>query len=349
MSPSSRSAPPALRLGTSGGAFTVDGARRFLTFASYFDALDATSLDADLDYLAARVDGIRIFADWWDFDPASNCRLRFSPRTVIGVGADGIAVVRADRLARLKDVLGAARVRGLLVDLTFAAEPVEGLSALRADATGHVCPPADFVNRVRWSDYARAVSDVAGTLRSPAYLHVMFDLQNEAGHRLNGATDEDMAVLVTAVRAADPDRLLSVSRFEPDADKQAALVAALRLSYLNFHDWPRGPGWGARTAAQVGKFLEALARAHVSVPVYAGEPDPEAHGRGIDEFRDSVLGARQAGAGAWTLHTRAAHDLAGRGLIDALDLDTRRALDALPGLMQRTGKVAKSGGALGVD
>ena len=75
MSPSSRSAPPALRLGTSGGAFTVDGAPRFLTFASYFDALDAGSLDADLDYLAARVNGIRIFADWWDFDPASGDRL----------------------------------------------------------------------------------------------------------------------------------------------------------------------------------------------------------------------------------------------------------------------------------
>jgi hypothetical protein len=205
------------------------------------------------------------------------------------------------------------------------------------------------VNRVRWTDYARAVSDVAGRLRSPACLHVMFDLQNEAGHRLNGATDGDMAVLAAAVRAADPDRLLSVSRFEPDADKQAELVAALRLSYLNFHDWPRGPGWGARTAGQVGKFLDALARAHVSVPVYAGEPDPEPHGRGIDEFRDSVLGARQAGAGAWTLHTRAAHDLAGRGLIDALDPDTRRALDALPGLIRRPGSAAKSGGALGVD
>lgn len=350
-SPPSRTAPAgaAMRLGTSGRAFTVDGTPRFLTFASYFDALDATSADADLDYLAARVDGVRIFANWWDFDPASGCRLKFSPRTVIGVDANGALVVRPERLARLKDVLGAARARGLLVDLTFAAEPVEGVSALRADTTGHVCPPADFVNRVRWADYAGAVADVTRALRGPDDLHVMFDLQNEAGHRLNGATDADIRVLVAAVRAADPDRLLSVSRFEPDAGRQAALVAAQHLSALNFHDWPRGPGWGARTAAQVRKFLDALAAAHVSVPVYAGEPDPEPHGRGIGEFRDSVLGARRAGAGAWTLHTRAAHDLAGRRLLDALDPETRGALDALPGLLRSPASASKTGGALGVD
>ncbi len=340
-------APP-LRLGTSGRAFTVDGTARFLTFASYFDALDARSLDADLDYLAARVDGVRIFANWWDYDSSNACRLKFSPGTVI-TATDGRATVRPERLAKLKGVLDAARARGLLVDLTFAAEPVEGLSTLRADATGHVCPPADFVNRVQWAEYSRAVAQVAGALRSPAYLHVMFDLQNEAGHRLNGARDDDIAVLAAAVRAADPDRLLSVSRFEPDADKQAKLVANLRLSYLNFHDWPRGPGWGKRTAAQVVKFLDALARAHISVPVYAGEPDPEPHGRGIDEFRDSVLGARRAGAGAWTLHTRAAHDLATRGLLDALDPDTRRALDALPGLVRKPAPASRSSGALGVD
>jgi hypothetical protein len=319
----------ALVLGTSGTSFTVDGASRFLVFVSYFDALDATALDTDFEYLAGRADGVRVFANWWDLAAPGPCRLRFSPGTVIGVGPDGSVAVRPDRLARLKIVLDRARAHGLLVDLTFAAEPVEGLSALEPDPEGRVCPSAGFTNTVRWRPYAEAVARVATALDGPEYRHVFFDLQNEAGHRLNGAGPADLALLADAVRRADPDRLLSVSMFDPDGVRQARLVARLKLACLNFHDWPRGPGWGVRTEGQVEKFRSALDRRGLRVPVYAGEPDADAYGAGTAEFRASLLGARSAGAAAWTFHTRAAHDLSRSSFVGALDADGRAFLDVL--------------------
>jgi hypothetical protein len=347
--PAVRDPNPPFVLGVDGPAFTIDGAKRFLVFVSDFDALDAPDIDSDFNFLASRVDGVRVFANWWDFGDKDPCRLRFSPRTLIGVASDGSAIVRPDRLARLRTVLDAARARHLLVDLTFAAEPVEGLSRLRADDAGRVCPPSTGTNHVRWDVYADGVARVAAALSGPAYAHVLFDLQNEAGHSMNGATDGDIAMIVERVHAADAKRLLSVSMFDPNADRQAQLVARLKLACLNFHDWPRGKGWGARTAIQVEKFRAALTRAHADVPIYAGEPDREAYGRGIVEFRESLLGARQAGAGAWTLHTRAAHDLAGRSLVEALDPETRHVLDSLNGILGRRSARWSGPAALGVD
>ena len=74
--------------------------------------------------------------------------------------------------------------------------------------------------------------------------HVFLDLQNEAGHDWNRATDDDLARLVQAVRGRAPKRLISISSYDPDADRQARRVRALKLSMLNFHDVPRGEGWG---------------------------------------------------------------------------------------------------------
>lgn len=320
------------RLATSGPSFTVDGHVRFLVFISDFDALDSPWVEDDFDYLASRVDGVRIFANWWDFEGTGPCRLRFSPSTVIAVGSDGTVLVRPDRLARLKAVLDAARTRGLLVDLTFAAEPVEGLSALRPDKTGGVCQAKGVTNTVRWTDYAPSVGEVARALRGPAYGHVLFDLQNEAGHPLNGATEEGLRPVVDAARHADPDRLLTISSFDPDAGHQVGLVHDLGLAALNFHDWPRGAGWGGRTEAQVRKFRAALDASGLNVPIYAGEPDADGYGGGVSEFRDSLSGARRAGAAAWAFHTRAGHDLRARGLRDALTPDARRFLEEAGGL-----------------
>ena len=319
----------AVQLGARGAAFTVNGRPRFLVFISEFDVLDSTSVDADFEYLASRVDGVRVFANWWDFEGDGPCRLRFSPRTVVGVGPGGGVFVRPDRLARLKAVLDSARAHGLVVDLTFAAEPVEGLSTLRADADGKVCQQRGTVNRVRWRDYAGTLAAVAQALKGPDYAHVLFDLQNEAGHPMNGATEPDLAMLAEAVRATDGSRLLTVSSFDPDPAHQVSVVRDLRLAALNFHDYPRGAGWGRRTAPQVEKFRGALDAAGLHVPIYAGEPDADGYGHGAEEFRDSLTGAERAGAAAWTFHTRAGHDLGTRTFRDALGSDARGFLDTV--------------------
>jgi hypothetical protein len=319
-------AEPPLRLGIAGSTFTVNGQPRFLILVSDFDALDASTVDKDFEYLASRVDGVRIFANWWDFGPG-HCPLRFSPRTVIGVAPGGAVIVRPDRLTHLKTVLGSARRHGLIVDLSFAADTVEGLSTLRAGADGGVCKPSGTAARVRWREYAPAVAAVARALKEPRFDHVFLDLQNEWGHPVNGATEADLLGLVNVVHAADPDRLLTLSSFEPDAAKQAGVVQRLRLSALNFHDFPRGRGWGSRTAKQVTQFREALASRGITVPIYDGEPDPAGYGQGLAEFEASLTGARKSGAAAWTFHTRAGHELETRGLVDALDPDARRFLE----------------------
>ena len=326
--------PLELRLGTKGAAFTVNGEPRFLVLVSYFDAMDATALDADLSMLAKSVDGIRMFANWWDMAAGEGCRNAFSPGTLFGPGAGGRLVVRPERLARLKQVLARARVHGLIVDLTFAADPVAGASKLASNDAGRVCPPAGFRNEVNWAAVAAAVGETAAALSSPEFDHVFFDVQNEAGHDFNRAGREDLRRLVDAVRKASPRRLVSVSMFDPDADRQAAMVKDLGLSMLNFHD-ARGDGWGARTAGHVTRFREAVARAGLDVPVYAGEPDAGAYGHDVAEFKAAVTGARSAGAGAWTFHTRVAYDLKSASLDQRLDPLTRRVLGALRGWLGR--------------
>lgn len=321
---------PGLRLDTMGGRFTVDGSPRFLTLVSYFDAMDAVALDADLATLARSVDGVRIFANWWD-PGDGRCRYRFSDRTLFAARPDGAIGVRPDRLVRLKHVLARARHHGLVVDLTFAADPVAGASALTAGADGTVCPPADFSNVVDWAGIATAIGETARALAQPEYAHVFFDLQNEAGHNYNRATEDDLRRLVDAVRAVDRARLISVSMFTPDADRQAGMVARLGLSMLNFHDVPRGKGWGGRTGGHVKRFRAALTRAGLDVPIYAGEPDPGAYGSELLEFKDALTGARSSGAAAWTFHTRVAYDLRIAPLDTRLDPLTRRVLSALRG------------------
>lgn len=327
-----RSTAPALRLGTAGTSFTVDGTPRFLTFVSYFDAMDAVALDADLAALARSVDGVRIFANWWDLGD-QRCRYRFSDRTLFEGRTDGTIGLRPDRLVRLKHVLSRARHHGLIVDLTFAADTVLGASQLAPGPNGLVCPPADFKNVVNWTGIASAIGETTRALAHPEYAHVFFDLQNEAGHNYNRATDQDLQLLADAVRAKDPNRLISVSSYNPDADRQAGLVARLRLSMLNFHDVPRGKGWGERTKQHVERFRAGLERAGLAVPIYAGEPDSGAYDGGTEEFRLAITGARAAGAGAWTYHTRTAYDLRTASLDERIDPLTRRVLGALKSWM----------------
>jgi hypothetical protein len=331
-------APPAAaaqtpRLGIAGAKFTIDGQPRFLILVSYFDALDTPDVDRDFEYLASRVDGVRIFATWWNFGPG-HCPLRFSPRTVIGVDEDGKAIARPEALAHLQSVLDSARKHGLIVDLSFAADTIEGLSTLKAGPDGGVCKPSGAPARVRWAEYANGIAAVTAALRSPRFDHVFFDLQNEWGHPVNGATEADLQQVVKAARGADPDRILTISSFEPDAAKHVGYVERLGLSAVNFHDFPRGRGWGSRTATQVSQFREALLARGLTMPVYAGEPDPSGYGEGLKEFETSIKGAKRAGAAAWTFHTRAGHELESRGLVDALDPDARRFLDEARSLVE---------------
>jgi hypothetical protein len=318
-----------LTLGTRGSAFTINGQPRFVVLVSYFDAMDAAALDDDLRYIAEGADGIRVFANWWDADRRRPCTA-FSDRTLMRVGEDGAVSLRPDRLARLKEVLRAARRHRLVVDLTFSYETVRGLSKLRPGPDGRLCgTSSDLVNVVRLDEYARGVADAARALAGAEFDHVFFDLQNERSGGWTRLSADDVRVLARAVRAADPSRLLSASDVNPDPVRHVAFVRDAGLDILNFHDVPRDERWAGHTGELVASFAAALGREKLAIPVYAGEPPPEAHGHGPNAFARSLEGARAAGAAAWTFHTRAAFRLDERDFAGQLDPDQRAFFDGL--------------------
>jgi len=101
----------AQRLTIAGDRFAVDGSPRFLTFISYFGAMGAQDVAADLQFLKeSGFDGVRI----WPNSP------------------EGPQLIRADgsldqsNLRRLLDILDRARDRRLIVDVTFTAEHIDG-------------------------------------------------------------------------------------------------------------------------------------------------------------------------------------------------------------------------------
>jgi hypothetical protein len=324
------SAQASLALGTRGDRITVDGEPRFLVLVSYFDALDAARLDDDLAWIASRADGIRIFADWWDYDRSRRCRTRFSDRTLLEARPDGAIGVRPDRLARLKQVLDRARSAGLVVDLTFSYETVRGASNLRANAQGDVCGSStDLKNRVRLSAYARALGEVATALAGAAYRHVFFDLQNEWNGGWTRLTAVELTALADAVRRYDPDRLLSASAYDPRPDRLVEAARAAKLQIVAYHDWPRSRGWPDRVAPAVRGLKRALSAAAADLPVIAGEPPPDTYGEGPTAYRRALDAARDAGAAAWTFHTRAGFRLDDRAFPDLLDDEARAFLDGL--------------------
>src|SRR5215203_7550025 len=105
------------QLARQGDAFTVKGQARFLSFISYFDGLDAgaASWSRDFQWMQGKVDGIRVFPNWWaQLDP-----LVCDPNTVIDV-TSGPAYVNQPRLDVLKQLIETAATHGLVVELALS-------------------------------------------------------------------------------------------------------------------------------------------------------------------------------------------------------------------------------------
>jgi hypothetical protein len=334
-------------LGVHGTRFTVAGTPRFIVLASYFDALDAAHLGEDLEWLRTRVDGVRLFVNWWDFDERRRCATRFSERTVMRVDSDGRVSIARDRLDRLRTVLQAIRQAGLVADVTFSYETVAGLSRLAGDDRGVVCgSSSSLVNRVRLDAYLPAVGEIARALAGRDYDHVLLDLQNESNGGWGRLTSADLVALAREVRQAAPERLITASSFDPRPDRQVPLVERAKLDVLTFHDWPRDKRWPERTGSEINAFRSTLDRAGLQVPILAGEPPWHSYGRGAEAFRTALETARRAGAAGWTLHTHAGFRLDDARFVDGLDPAAREFLDRLAASRARTGAAPVGGRAV---
>jgi hypothetical protein len=261
-------------------------APRLLLFISYFDALRATELESDLDYIANDLafDGIRVFPNWLQRD-ANYCAI---PDTDLLF--DDAGNVRGDdrqpggALKKLLDVIKAADARHLVVDVSFVKN-----SGVSTDG------------------YIRAVTRTVSLLRP--FGNVIVDVQNEVD--VNQLPEGDVKRLRDAIRKEDPGRIIMISRSGSVADA-VAYNRRLGMSAVAYHDG-REAGWETRVPQVVSELRAS------GVPVYLQEPQAWNSGLRIcertegvnresdgnpDHFRAAVANAKAAGAAAWTFHTR---------------------------------------------
>jgi hypothetical protein len=291
-------------LGTAAAQFTVGGTPRFLLFVSYFDAMRAGDLDGDFTYIRrAGFDGIRIFPNWYHY--------------VAGAPADDDGLftregtIRAERWRVFIRVLERAAAHGLVVDVSFTRDTITGLS------------------HERYGDQLRAAT---AALRG-RHPHVLFDLQNE--FPIHMKQQEMEALLRTYVRPADPDRIVTASLDSgstPDPAQAGRIAAALALPVLAYHEARDRERW--YTEAQAKRIVGALQAGlgDSRVPIYLQEPiavatlcpprcAPGDWDSGRFRARDAARAAKQAGAAAWTFHTRSTFDLASISFVERLQAD----------------------------
>ena len=276
-------APPASaqRLSIERDRFAIDGARRFLTFITYFGGSGALDADADFAFLAAAgFDGVRI----WPNSP------------------DGPSLMRADgtldpaALAHLSWILERARAHRLVVDITFTAEHVAGL------------------DRTRFGD-----AIVAVTRALAHHDHALFDIQNERnvyGPASRPLAVNDVRAIAAAVKHVHPWRIVTASNAPgmsaPDA---AQFTADAQLDVTAYHD-PRTADW--HTFARIDATVRAL-RSN-GRPAYLQEPTrfPFPSTDRAAYFRDARANAERAGAAAWCFHTDFGFDLRNVRFVDRL-------------------------------
>jgi hypothetical protein len=144
-----------------------------------------------------------------------------------------------------------------------------------------------------------------------------------------------VSVILKAVRGADPARIVTASGGGTDILDDPA------MSVVAYHD-SRDDDWYEPVAAR--RQLDAV-RARTAIktankPIYLQEPMPfrkfhPACGHGewprSGFARRAASAARQAGAAAWTFHTRQSFDLRSRTLVEILkdDSDQQDELEAI--------------------
>jgi hypothetical protein len=256
----------AQRLGIDEGHFTVDGERQFLTFISYFGAMGAQDVGADLDFLkASGFNGVRI----WPNSPEGPQLMR----------EDG--TLNPTELTRLLHILELARDRGIIVDVTFTAEHIQGLDA---------------------AAYREAIARASDAMRE--HRHVLVDIENERnlyGPARRPLAPSDVAETRAAIKAVDPDRIVTASNSQdlPAADA-ARFTADTELDVTAYHD-PRVSDWFQfEPIDRIVRTLAANGR-----PVYLQEPtrfpNPSTHRASF--FLEALANAKRAGAAAWCFHT----------------------------------------------
>jgi hypothetical protein len=264
------------RLGIEGTRFTIDGQPKFLLGISYYGGLaaPAEAVERDLDDLAAAgFNWIRLWATW-----------AYDGHDVSAVDPQGNA--REPYLGRLKALLTACDRRGMVVDVTLERHS-GGLTNILRDHAGHL----------------RAAETLARELKP--WRNAYFDLGNERSLKVTFVSYEECGAIADAVRAIDPDRLVTASDVgEITADKVRDYLQVAKVDFIAPHR-PRNSASARANGDRCRETLKLLADYGRLVPVHYQEPfrrdfydfQPE-----VDDFMADLDGAMAGGAAGWCLH-----------------------------------------------
>jgi len=274
---------------------------------SYYGGIGAPpeTVTSDLDRLEGLgFNNLRVWATW--------------PRP-----ADVSAVVRndgsldPDALGRLEFLIETARFHGMTVDVTFSRGN-EGISDGSFDA------------------YRTAEASLATELLP--YRNVFFDLGNERDVMdTRYVSIDEVRDLAMAVRAADPDRIVTASLGGNPPDSAAAKYIELYMTAdidLAAPHSPRNDVWADQTAERIDAMRTILVGAGWDRPIYVQEEARRGYSSASwpkSDFLTAVAEARSAGAAGWCFHTDAGFDLTAGTFFDQLDdveLDTIDELEA---------------------
>lgn len=284
-----------------GDHFTFDGVPTFLLGVSYFDARDWTV--SDLDGLSQRGwNLVRIWLDWGDDG-------FFGPD----------ATLSPEGATALVELVAAARERNMIVDVTIL-DP-------------EFIPGPDLEHR------SAAVSSVATTLLDAD--NVLFDVMNEHDHGGGPIDHTEAGAIVAAVRAVDPDRIVTISStgghlVGGDATVETTAVDEeldiVGVDVVTPH-MPRTADWSPATGPRVGALRAHLRARAVTLPIYLQEEARRGHS-GLDPSAEEFVGAAQAavaaGAAGWIFHTDAGFELGTADFFASLDEVEIVVVDTLP-------------------
>ena len=260
----------AMTLGIDGTSFALDGKRTFLLGLSYYAGLGAPKefVQQDLDEMkAAGWNWIRVWATW-----------DLNGRNVSAVDETGAP--RQPYFGKLTWLVRQADRRGMAVDVTLTR--------------GNLLPTQEA--------HLKAVQTLAAALKP--FRNVYLDLANERDVRdARYVSLEELGELSGAVRAIDPDRLITASG-NPDRNNLPAYLDVARLDFISPH-LGRRPGAPAETLEITRRYLEWMREIGHLVPVHYQEPfrrDYSPWQPVAQDFLADLRGAVEGGAAGWCLH-----------------------------------------------
>jgi hypothetical protein len=260
----------AQRLTVQGDRFAIDGSPKFVVFISYFAAMNAVNVTADLKYVKSKgFDGVRIWPN-----------LNTGPIQLMR--ADGS--LTPDGLSILKFILDRAREERLIVDVSFTAEHIRGLDAAR------------FRDGI-----------VATTAELRDYDNILFDIQNETnvyGPFGRPLPASEVIAIRDGIKRVDARRIVTSSISSNDtAAFTSDFAARTGLDVAAYHD-PRTSQFPV--ASWVQSLVDDLKRS--GRPAYFQEPMPTRYvyfpvSFFSDNYREQMINTKIAGAAAWCFHT----------------------------------------------